>query len=102
MDIFEVEVQNYLLKCELEFRAERLGSGNLKWLEPHCNDLKDIIEFLRSIGFRIKEVVDTSYEDGIENHKQWVVTTSNILVFVNTKNSRGFFCKRPDYKSYYR
>lgn len=82
----------YLKKCELQYRADHMaGAGTLDWLAPHCGTVKEITAFLREIGFRIKEVVDE--ETDLGSYK-WVVTTSGVIVYVNTDNcDHGLFAK---------
>lgn len=84
----ERKLRNYLLKCELQYRADHAEQAiELDWLEPHCGNVEDIQRFLREIGFRIREVMD-EMEDGTSG---WVVTTSGVIVYVNHTYSRGLF-----------
>ena len=85
---FDVELQKHLNKCELEFRAKQLPKGsNVEWLAPHCNSVQDIAEHLRYIGFKIREVVD--HEDCAGDKHQWVITTSGVIVYVNSDGCPG-------------
>lgn len=82
----------YLKKCEIEYIAENSPSGGtLDWLAPFCDSTKEIANFLRYLGFRVKRIVDEETCPG-EAH-QWVETTSGILVYVNG-SLKGFFAKK--------
>lgn len=88
----EQKLRNYLLKCELQYRAKHQEEGDcLDWLAPHCGSVKEIERFLREIGFRIKSIIDEEPWPG-ELH-QWVITSSGIIVYVNQNGSNGFFAK---------
>lgn len=88
----EQKLKNYLMKCELQYRADHQEKGDcLNWLAPHCGNTEEIWHFLKGIGFRIKSVVDEEPWPG-ELH-QWVITTSGIIVYVNQDNLQGFFAK---------
>ena len=83
------KLQNYLLKCELQYRADHTdGADTLDWLAPYCGSTKEIAAFLRSIGFRIASIADEEPWPG-EKH-QWVVTTSGVVVYAE---SDGLFAK---------
>ena len=85
----ETNLRNYLLKCELQYRADHTeGADTLDWLAPYCGSTKEIADFLRSIGFRIARIVDEELWPG-EKH-QWVVTTSGVVVYAK---SGGLFAK---------
>lgn len=85
---FEADLQRHLMKCELEYRAKMLPHGStVDWLAPYCTDVKSIAELLRSLGFRILRVVDEEYYLG--DWHRWVVTTSGIIVYVNTELVKG-------------
>lgn len=88
MDEYKLDL--YLKKCELQYRAE-YGTQELDWLTPHCGDVKEIAQFLRELGFRIRNIVDEEPWPG-EKH-QWVETTSGIIVYVNDKYCKGLFGK---------
>lgn len=80
---FECAVQVYLQKAELEYRAKNApGTTMVEWLADYCDSLEDIVHRLRSIGFRIKNVVD-------EEDCQWVETTSGVIVYKNKGSLRG-------------
>lgn len=82
-DNFYSELQAHLWKCEIEFTADRYPHGHkIEWLSEFCTSTESIAQFLRSIGFKIKEILDEEPWPG-EVH-QWVVTTSGIVVYVNT------------------
>lgn len=92
MKMNEQDLKNYLMKCEIQYRADHAEGGSyLDWLAPHCGNVKEIQRFLREIGFYIKEVVDEEPWPG-EMH-QWVITTSGVIVYVNTDSSKGLFSK---------
>ena len=56
-DNFNSDLQAHLWKCELEFTADRYPHGHcIDWLSEMCTSTKSIEQFLRSIGFKIKEV----------------------------------------------
>ena len=89
MEDFTIALEKHLNKCELEFRAKQLPKGsNVEWLVPHCNSTQEIAEHLRYLGFKIREIVDE--EDCAGELHQWVVTTSGIIVHVNSEWSSGF------------
>lgn len=82
-------LQKYLYKSELEYRAKMLPCGsNVDWLVPYCDSVQNIAAFLRSLGFKIRRIVDEVDCSGWGH--QWVVTTSGIVVYVNTEHSLGF------------
>lgn len=88
----EEKLQNYLRKCELQYRADHTEiADELEWLAPYCDTVQDIAVYLREIGFRVKTIVDETYSDG-ETH-QYVETTSGIVVYVNVGGLRGLFAK---------
>lgn len=93
----EQKLRNYLLKCELQYRAKHQEEGGcLEWLAPYCGSVKEIERFLREIGFRIKRIVDEEAWPG-EVH-QWVVTRSGVIVYVNRNGLNGFFAKEQQVK----
>lgn len=86
----EQKLDLYLKKCELQYRADHTEHGDcLDWLAPHCGDVKQVASFLRSLGFRIKEIVDEEPWQG--EAYRWVETTSGVLVYAGTD---GLFSKR--------
>lgn len=88
----ERKLRNYLLKCELQYRADHQDKADcLDWLAPYCGSVEEIQRFLREIGFRIKSVVNEEPWPG-EIH-QWVITTSGIIVYVNNNYINGLFAK---------
>ena len=92
MSVDEAKLQKFLLKCELEYRAKHSQQAScLDWLAPYCGSVNEIQRFLRGIGFRIKEVMDE--EPWPEEVHQWVITTSGVIVYVNTDSSEGLFAK---------
>lgn len=85
---FECALHGYLQKAELEYRAEYKPEGScVEWLADSCDSVENIVKRLRSLGFRIKEIVDEKDCEGIEYG--WVVTTSGITVLRNSGNVRG-------------
>lgn len=87
---FNADLQRHLMKCELEYRAKVLPGGScVDWLVEHCESVIELADFLRSLGFRIKEVMNdqTSVND---EWMRWVETTSGVLVYVNEPYLRGF------------
>lgn len=89
---FYLELQHHLWKAELEFRAKKLPEGScVDWLGSICTNTKSIATFLRQIGFKIAAIVDE--ESCIGEGMHWVVTTGGIVVYVNTKNLRGFVAR---------
>lgn len=89
---FNHGLQQYLMKCELEYRTKMLPGGScVDWLEEHCNSLTDIADFLRELGFKIKVIVDDA--DCIGDPHRWVITTSGIVVYQNNKYLRGLVAK---------
>lgn len=85
----ETALQNYLLKCELQYRAEHVdGAETVQWLAPYCGNTKEIANFLRRIGFKIAKIVDEEPWPG--EKYQWVITTSGVIVYAG---SDGLFGK---------
>lgn len=92
---FEAELQRYLWKCELEFRAREAAWGTcVEWLESMCENTELIAQGLRNLGFRIRRIVDEQ-DSGGEWHR-WVETTNGVVVFVNTENLRGLVALAAD------
>lgn len=90
MSIDETDLQNYLLKCELQYRANHTeGADTLAWLAPYCRTVDSIDKFLRSIGFRIARIVDEV--DAAGDRMAFVETKSGIVVYAGTD---GLFAKR--------
>lgn len=47
----ETALQNCLLKCELQYRADHAdGVDRVGWLIEYCKDVKQTARFLRDIG----------------------------------------------------
>ena len=87
--INEIALQNYLLKCELQYRADHIsGAKTLGWLAPYCGSTKEIAVFLRSIGFRIARIVDEV--DAAGDRMAFVETKSGVVVYAGTQ---GLFAK---------
>ncbi len=92
-DNFYSDLQAHLWKCEIEFTADRYPHGHeIEWLSEYCTSTESIAQLLRSIGFKIKEILDEEPWPG-EVHR-WVVTTSGIVVYVNDLGLNGFIAKR--------
>jgi hypothetical protein len=78
----ETALQNYLLKCELQYRAEHAnGVERVGWLMEYTKTVKQTARFLRDIGFRVKETVDDVNCAG--DRHSWVVTTSGVVVYAD-------------------
>lgn len=78
----ETALRNYLLKCELQYRAEHAdGVDCLKWMGKFCDTCENTAQFLRDIGFRVKDIVDD--EDCARDRHAWVVTTSGVVVYAD-------------------
>lgn len=90
---FDIAMEKHLRREELLFRAKNKPKGsNVSWLAPSCDSLDDIVNMLRWLGFRIKEVFDDMDCTGHEMRR--VETTSGVIVWVNSELSRGFVCGR--------
>lgn len=78
----ETALQNYLLKCELQYRADHAdGVERVGWLTEYTRTAKQTARFLRDIGFRVKVVVDDV--DCAGDGHAWVVTTSGVVVYAD-------------------
>ena len=78
----ETALQNYLLKCELQYRAEHTdGIECVKWLGERCKNTLQAVRFLRYLGFRVKDIVDDV--DCAGDRHAWVVTTSGVVVYAD-------------------
>ena len=89
---FNRVLQKHLWKSELECRAKQLPRGScVDWLAAECSTPQHIATFLRSLGFRILEIVD--FSDAGEKY-QWVETTSGIIVFANSVGVSGLVAAR--------
>lgn len=90
---FECALAEHLRKEELLFRAKnKPHCSNCEWLTGFCSSTDSIAKLLRSLGFRVKEIVDEVSSWG--NEFRWVETTSGVVVYVNTELSRGFVAGR--------
>ena len=104
MECFEKELEKHLQKCELKFRAEKLPNGsNVDWLAPYCDNLQSIEKFLRSIGFKIRNVEDAEFvsiddfdDEGNLNENytgeivRYVETTGGVVIHVNDGEKHGY------------
>ena len=78
----ETALQNYLLKCELQYRVDHAdGVERVGWLMEYTRTARQAARFLRDIGFRVKEIVDDVDCAG-ERHC-WVATTSGVVVYAD-------------------
>ena len=78
----ETALQNYLLKCELQYRSEHAdGVERVGWLMECTRTAKQTARFLRDIGFRVKDIVDDV--DCAGDSHAWVVTTSGVVVYAD-------------------
>ena len=92
---FNAGLQRHLMKSELEYRAKMLPKGSeVDWLGAQCGSVEDIARYLKSLGFRIREIVDEETCIPGEYHR-WVVTTNGVMVYVNDKFLFGFVAKAP-------
>lgn len=88
------DLDTYLKKCELEWRAKNLPNGScVEWLAPVCGDLNELADYLRSLGFKIKEIIDEGEVPG--DDFRWVVTTSGIIVY---GNGEGLVARACEYR----
>lgn len=84
----ETALQNYLLKCELQYRAEHAdGVERVGWLMDYCKTVKQTARFLRDIGFRVKDIADDV--DCAGDRHAWVVTTSGVVVYADGSGMIG-------------
>ncbi len=88
----ETALTAHLRKCELQWIADNVPGGEcVGWLEPYCDSVKDILELVRGLGFRVRRIVD---DVGCAGEKmQWVETTSRVIVYVNDGLSRGLVAR---------
>lgn len=78
----ETALQNYLLKCELQYRADHAdGVERVGWLMEYTRTARQAARFLRDIGFRVKEIVDDV--DCAGEHHCRVVTTSGVVAYAD-------------------
>ena len=73
--------------CPTTLEIGNTHGSECEWLAGFCSSTDSIAKLLRSLGFRVKEIVEC---DGAE----WVETTSGVIVYVNTEWSRGFVAGR--------
>ena len=84
----ETALQNYLLKCELQYRADHAdGVERVGWLMEYTRTARQTARFPRDIGFRVKEIVDDVDCAG-ERHCR-VVTTSGVTVYADGSGLMG-------------
>lgn len=84
----ETALQNYLLKCELQYRADHAdGVERVSWLMEYTRTVKQTTRFLRDIGFRVKDIVDDV--DCAGDRHAWVVTTSGVVVYADGSGMIG-------------
>ena len=105
MKDFNEGLQKHLWKSELEYRAKVLPNGsNVEWLAPHCDNVRNIEEFLRTLGFKIREVMEEEIvslfeleengEDAVGEWERWVETTSGIVIHANDGDKQGYVERR--------
>ena len=88
MSDYEINLQNHLHKCELEYAAKHHpGLVEIPWLADRCDTVEHIADLLRSLGFRIKDIVDDVDCSG--ERLQLVRTTSGVVVYANDKYGYG-------------
>lgn len=92
MAVDQNALHRHLQKCEIEYVASHSESGEtIDWLVPYCGSTAQIAQFLRSIGFRVAEILDEEPWPG-EKHR-WVVTTSGVVVYANQGGVNGLVTK---------
>ena len=75
---FNVALEKHLRREELLYRAKHCPMGSrVDWLEPSCGSQEDLVDMLRWLGFRIKDI------DACPDEPVMVTTTSGVIVFVN-------------------
>ena len=75
-------LEAYLRKQEIQWISNNVhGGACIEWLALHCGTVKDISEYIRELGFRVKRIVDDADCDG--NRMQYVVTTSGVIVYAD-------------------
>lgn len=85
---FNKALQKHLQKCELNYRIKNgQGPSEIPWLAPYCDTIPDIVSFLRSLRYKIKEIMDKEDCDG--EPVRWVETTNGLIVYVNDEYSHG-------------
>lgn len=91
---FEIALDKHLKREELLFRAKHCPNGScVDWLAPNCVSVEAIVDELRWLGLRIKEIVDDDGTDEVDE-MHFVVTTSGVVVFVNADCVRGLVTGR--------
>lgn len=89
---FEEALQAHLRKCELDFYVKYYkGCAEIPWLAEHCNSVAEIADYLRCLGYRIKNIVDEADTRG--DVFRWVETTNGLLVYVNTRAMKGLITR---------
>ena len=74
---FNLALDKHLKREELLFRAKHCPKGSrVDWLVPSCGSQEDLVDMLRWLGFRIKEI------DICPETPPMVITTSGVIVFV--------------------
>lgn len=89
MSDYDIALQKHLRKCELDYHISHANCAvEVSWLAGFCDSVQSISAYLRSIGYKIKRIVDEEPWPG-EVH-QWVETTNGLIVYVN---SNGLIAK---------
>lgn len=89
----DLELEKFLKRQELIFIAKNYPRGKtVEWLAPSCENLDELIDYLRWLGFKIKEVIDEEDDINPGERFQMVKTTSGVRVYVNDKYIKGFVC----------
>lgn len=76
------QLEKHLKKCEIQWIADHTEMAEtISWLAPHCKGTpQELADYLRNLGFRIKNVVDEQEESWHEPFR-WVITTSGVVVY---------------------
>ena len=91
----DLELEKFLKRQELIFIAKNYPRGKtVDWLAPCCENLDELIDTLRWLGFKIKNITDDQSDLYPENRFQMVETTSGVLVYVNSQHTKGLVAGR--------
>ena len=91
--IHDLQQQRYLLRAEIELKANTYPDGcSINWLSSRCEEKDSIVQFLRAIGYHIQK---SSYAEA-----DYIETTTGIFVYVNNRdmNRRGFIKRNSEAK----
>lgn len=82
MTDYNIRLQNYLKKCELDYHVHNFEAPiEIPWLADHCDATDHICAYLRYLGYRIKKVVDDEPVPG--EYMRWVETTNGLIVYAD-------------------